>query len=123
MNSLKAPEIQLSNGRTWNILTSTKCQACNTDARYTPSSTFTPVGSSIAYTWSQVRPAPTSTVPHVESTFVSLKRVITVSTPLVEENPGFVACPPHFTAKGVCLDPRIRRYENMSREKLAHQIR
>jgi hypothetical protein len=37
-----------------------------------------------------------------------LKRVIAISTPLVEENPGFVACPPPFTAKGVRLDPRTR---------------
>ena len=34
-----------------------------------------------------------------------------ICTPLVEENPGFVACPPPFTAKGVRLDPRIHSYE------------
>jgi hypothetical protein len=34
-----------------------------------------------------------------------------ICTPLVEENPGFVVCPPPFTAKGVRRDPRIRTYE------------
>src|ERR1700755_1009732 len=76
-----------------------------------PPMTFTPVWSSALYTSPQVRPAPTSTVPRVGSTFVWLKRVIALCTPLVEENPGFAACPPPFTAKGVRLDPRIRIYE------------
>jgi hypothetical protein len=58
-----------------------------------------------------MRPGPTSTVPDARLTFVSLKRVITICTPLVEENPGLVACPPPFTAKGVLLDPRIRIYD------------
>ena len=88
-----------------------------------PPTTFTPVGSSASYTWPQVSPAPTSTVPHVELTFVSLKRFITISTPLVEENPGLKVCPPPFTAKGARLDPRIRSYENMGQRKLAHQIK
>jgi hypothetical protein len=77
-----------------------------------PPMTFTPVGSSTTYTWSQVRPAPTSTVPDVKLTFVPLKRDNAICTPLVEENPGLAACPPPFTAKGVRLDPRIRIYEN-----------
>jgi hypothetical protein len=63
-----------------------------------------------------------STVPHVELIFVSLKRVIAISIPLVEENPGFVACPPPFTAKGVLLNPRIRSYKNIGRRGLVHQM-
>jgi hypothetical protein len=43
--------------------------------------------------------------------------------PLVEENPGFVACPPPFTAKDVRLDPMIRSYENAGQQKLVHRIR
>jgi hypothetical protein len=38
-----------------------------------------------------------------------LKRVIAICTPVVEENPRFVELPPPFTAKGVRVDPRIRR--------------
>ena len=59
-----------------------------------------------------MRPAPTSTVLELKSTFISLNRVIVICTPVVDENPGFVACPPPFTAKGVRVDPRIRSYEN-----------
>jgi hypothetical protein len=58
-----------------------------------------------------MRPAPTSTVPDLKLTFISLNRVIVICTPVVDENPGFVACPPPFTAKGVRVDPRIRSYE------------
>ena len=58
-----------------------------------------------------MRPGPTSTVPVAELTFVSLKRDSAICTPVVEENPGFEACPPPFTAKGVLLDPKIRSYE------------
>ena len=65
-----------------------------------------------------MRPAPISTVPDVKSTFVSLKRDMATCIPLVEENPGFVACPPPFTAKDVRLDPMIRSYENVSQQKL-----
>jgi hypothetical protein len=48
----------------------------------------------------------------MKSTFVLMKRDIEICMPVVEENPGFVACPPPFTAKGVRVDPRIRSYEN-----------
>src|SRR6266576_3415693 len=123
MNSLKAYEIHLSVDKRESPPPSVNLATPTPGIR--PATTFTPVGSSATYTWSQVRPAPTSTVPRVESTFVSLKGVITISIPLVEENPGFMVCPPPFTAKGVRLDPRICNYENMGRQKLpvVHQIK
>src|SRR6266576_1164121 len=121
MNSLKAYEIHLSIDK--RDSPPPRANPATPTPGIRPPTTFTPVGSSAAYTWSQLRPAPTSTVPHVESTFFSLKRVITISIPLVEENPGFMVCPPPFTAKGVRLDPRISNYENMGRQKLVHQIK
>ena len=72
--------------------------------------TFTPVGPRDLYTWSQVRSGPTSTVPALALTFMELKRVNAISTPEVDENPGFMVCPPPFTAKGVLHYPRIFIY-------------
>ena len=109
MNSLKTSEIELSGNRRHSPPPSVNPATPTPGMR--PPTTFSPVGPSVAYTWSQVRPAPTSTVPHVEFTFVSLKRDIVICTPVVDENPGFVACPPPFTAKGVRVDPRIRNYK------------
>jgi hypothetical protein len=45
-----------------------------------------------------------------------LKRDIEICTPLVEENRGFMICPPPFTANGVRLGPRMRSYENTSKK-------
>jgi hypothetical protein len=42
--------------------------------------------------------------------FVELRRDNAISTPEVDENPGFVECPPPFTAKGVLHAPRIFNY-------------
>jgi hypothetical protein len=41
---------------------------------------------------------------------MELKRDNAISTPGVDENPGFVECPPPFTAKGVLYAPRIFIY-------------
>src|SRR5258708_20530913 len=105
MHSLKASEIQPSDDRRYSPPPSVNPATPMPGTR--PPTTFTPVELSVAYTWSQVRPAPTSTVPDVELTVVSLKRVIAICTPLVEQNPGFVACPPPFTPKGVRVHPII----------------
>jgi hypothetical protein len=43
--------------------------------------------------------------------------------PLVEENPGFLVCPPPFTAKAVRVDPRIRSYGNAGQQRLVRPIR
>jgi hypothetical protein len=75
-----------------------------------PPITLIPIGASVSYTSSQVRAGPTSTVPSSALTFVSLKRDNAICTPEVDENPGFVVCPPPFTAKGVLHDPRIFSY-------------
>jgi hypothetical protein len=74
--------------------------------------TFTPVGLSVWYTWSQVRPGPTSTVPCSTLTIVSLKHDIEICMPRVDEKPGFVVCPPRLTAKGVLHAPRILSCRN-----------
>ena len=121
MNSLKTSEIEFSDNRRQSP--PPRVNPATPTPGIRPPTTFTPVGPSIAYTWSQVRPAPTSTVPHVELTFVSLKRDIVICTPVVEENPGFVACPPPFTAKGVRVDPKIRSYQNAGLQKLMRRIR
>ena len=75
-----------------------------------PPITFTPVGPRDLYTWSQVRPGPTSTVPALTLSFVELRRDNAISTPEVDENPGFVECPPPLTAKGVLHAPRTFNY-------------
>jgi hypothetical protein len=43
--------------------------------------------------------------------------------PVVEENRGFVACPPPFTAKGVRFDARIRSCGNVGRQETVRQIK
>jgi hypothetical protein len=35
-----------------------------------------------------------------------------ICTPLFEENPRFVACPPPFAVKGALADLKIRNYDN-----------
>ena len=70
-----------------------------------------------------MRPDPISTISKSKSMFVRLKLDIAICTPCVEENPGFVACPPLFTAKGVRVDPRIPSCENEGQEKLVRWIR
>ena len=121
MNSLKPCEIQVSDNQ--KLLPPPSVNPATPTPGTRPPTTFTPVGSSAAYTWSQVSPAPTSTVPDMTLTFVSLKRVNAICTPLVDENFGFVACPPPFTAKGVRVDPKIRSYESGGRELLMRLIR
>src|SRR5258708_8037092 len=112
MNNLRGYEIQLSIDGRYSPPPSVD-PATPTPGMRAPT-TFTPVGSSAAYTWPQVRPAPISIVPDLKLTLVSLKRDIEICTPFVEENPGLVVCPPPFTAKGVRLCPRMRSYKNAS---------
>jgi hypothetical protein len=47
---------------------------------------------------------------------MELKRDNAISTPEVDENPGFMACPPPFTAKGVLHSPRIFIYTKNKNE-------
>ena len=121
MKNLKAYEIELSEDKRHSPPPSVNPATPTPGIR--PPTTLTPAGPSIAYTSSQMRPAPTSTVPDIELTFVSLKRDMEICTPIVEENPGFVACPPPFTAKGVRVDPRIRSYEYAGGQMLVCRIR
>ena len=109
MNSLKEYEIELSDDGRHSPPPSVNPATPTPGTR--PPTTFTPICPSVAYTWSQVRPAPTSTALYIELTLISLKRDIIICRPVVEENPGFAACPPPFTAKGVRVDPRIRSYK------------
>ena len=48
---------------------------------------------------------------------MELKRDNAISTPGVDENPGFVLCPPPFTAKGVLHAPRILSCEKQKQKK------
>jgi hypothetical protein len=69
-----------------------------------------------------VRPGPISTVPSSTLTFVELRRDNAICTPGVDENPGFVVCPPPFTAKGVLHDHRIFNCEKTKRKRVQRNL-
>lgn len=70
-----------------------------------------------------MRPEPTLIVLEEKSISVSSKFDIEICTPVVEENPGFVACPPPFTAKDARIGPSIPSCKNEGHEKPVRRIR
>ena len=123
MNSLKAFKIQpeLSNYGRYSPSPSVTPATPTSGTR--PPTTFTPVGLKCCIHLTPSRSSANLTVPDVISNFVLLKRAIEICTPIVEENLGFVVCPPPFIAKGIRLGPRILSYENVNEQNLTHRSR